>query len=108
MPLKFLPYRQAPWKEKEIMKHIQLMKENGIIEAANSPWAAPVVLARKKDGTWRFCVDYRALNLSTKKDSYPLPRIDDTLDSLGSETTEYYTIMDLASRYWHILIHQAN
>jgi hypothetical protein len=103
-PIKFLPYRQTPWKEREIARHVKTMLDNGVIEAANSPWAAPVVLAPKKDGSWRFCVDYRGLNSVTKKDSYPLPRIDDTLDALGNGDAQIYSTMDLASGYWQIPI----
>ncbi|GFS49131.1 putative retrovirus-related pol polyprotein from transposon [Trichonephila clavipes] len=55
------------------------MKNNDVIESSSSPWASPIVLVRKKDGSTRFCVDYRRLNDVTKKGSYPLPRIDDTL-----------------------------
>ena len=55
----------------------------GVVQPSNSPWASPIVLVRKKDGTLRFCVDYRGLNSVTKKDTFPLPRIDDLLDQIG-------------------------
>lgn len=79
-----MPYR-AGRKEKEAIKQqVQDMLEKGIIRPSRSPWASPVVLVKKKDGTIRFCVDYRKLNNITIRDVYPLPRIDDSLASLQS------------------------
>ena len=69
------------------------MLEDGVIEPSNSTWSSPVILVRKKDGSYRFCADYRKLNLVTVKDFYPLPRIDDTLSRL--EKTRYFSSMDL-------------
>jgi hypothetical protein len=60
------------------------MTKAGVIEASEFPWSSPVVLARKKDGSWRFCVDYRKLNAITTRDAFPSPRLDDTLDVLGA------------------------
>ena len=67
---------------------------------SNSPWASPVVLVAKKDGSTRFCVDYRKLNAITKLDSFPLPRVDDSLDLLAN--TAYFSSLDLASGYWQV------
>ncbi|GFU28582.1 retrovirus-related Pol polyprotein from transposon 412 [Trichonephila clavipes] len=78
-PIKQHPRRLPFAKQEEVGTLLREMQENDIIEPSSSPWASPIVLVRKKDGSTRFCVDYRKLNDVTKKDSYPLPRIDDTL-----------------------------
>ena len=70
-PIRQRPYRTAPAQRDEITKHIYTMLEADVIEPSTSPWASPVVLVKKKDGSTRFCVDYRELNAITKKDSYP-------------------------------------
>ena len=75
-------------------KEVQKMLKDEIVEPSDSPWASPVVLVKKKDGTLRYCVDYRKLNAVTRKDSYPLPRIDDSLDALRH--AKYFTTLDLA------------
>ncbi|GBN96200.1 Transposon Ty3-G Gag-Pol polyprotein [Araneus ventricosus] len=78
------------------------MVHNGIIEESSRPWASPIVLVKKKDGSTRFCVDYRELNEITIKDCYPLPRIDDTLDALNG--SQWFSTLDLKSGYWQVEI----
>ncbi|GBN89139.1 Transposon Ty3-I Gag-Pol polyprotein [Araneus ventricosus] len=76
-----------------------MLKED-VIQPSDSPWSSPIVLVKKKNGEWRFCVDYRRLNKITKKGVYPLPRIDDALDCLSG--AKIFSIMDLKSGYWQI------
>ena len=81
-PLK-QPYRNMLHHRAVISEEVGGMLEKGLIQPSNSPWASPVVIVRKKDGTVRFCIDYRGLNAVTKKDSFPLPRIDETIATLS-------------------------
>ncbi|GFX92032.1 hypothetical protein TNCV_5004961 [Trichonephila clavipes] len=99
----FIPRRLPFAKQEEVGTLLREMQENDIIEPSSSPWASPIVLVRKKDGSTRFCVDYRKLNDVTKKDSYPLPRIDDTLDTLSGH--KWFSTLDLKSGYWQVEIH---
>ncbi|GFW01317.1 retrovirus-related Pol polyprotein from transposon 412 [Trichonephila clavipes] len=102
-PIKQHPRRLPFAKQEEVGTLLRGMQENDIIEPSSSPWASPIVLVRKKDGSTRFCVDYRKLNDVTKKDSYPLPRIDDTLDTLSGH--KWFSTLDLKSGYWQVEIH---
>ena len=87
-------------QQETVRQHVEEMLQHGVVRPSTSPWAAPIVLVRKKDGTTRFCVDYRKLNDVTRKDAYPLPRIDDTLDALAG--AQVFTTLDLASGYWQV------
>lgn len=100
LPIKQRPYRHPPHQEEEIERQVEKMKSKGIIREGRGAWSSPVVMVKKKDGTWRFCVDYRKLNNVSKTDAYPLPRIDDSLDALGGG--RYFSTLDLASGYWQV------
>ena len=90
-------------KENEIIKaEIDKGLEAGLIRPSKSPWTSPIVLVKKKDGKTRFCVDYRKLNSVTKKDKYPLPKIEDILNNLGK--AQWFTSIDLASGYWQVQV----
>ena len=97
-PIKQAARRLPLNKREEAEKQVKEMLDNGIIEPSCSPWSSPIVLVKKKDNSTRFCVDYRALNSVTRKDSYPLPRIQDCLDALGG--THWFSSIDLQSGYW--------
>ena len=100
-PQRCPPPRRMPFVvREEVAKQLDRMQAAGVIEPSTSPWSSAVVMVRKKDGSHRFCVDYRHLNAVTKADTYPLPRIDDLLDQLGC--CKFFSTLDLASGYWQI------
>ena len=99
-PIKQPPRRLPVHRRNEVDKLVDDMLERGVIEPSSSPWASGVVLVKKKDGTTRFCVDYRRLNDVTLKDAYPLPRIDDMLDSLSGAS--WFSTLDLCMGYWQV------
>jgi len=76
------------------------MLESWVIEPSDSPWASPVCLVKKKDGTYRFCVDYRRVNAVSKRDAFPIPDVHDALDHLRG--SRYFAITDLLSGYWQL------
>ena len=97
------PYqRQNPAVRREEMAQVQQMLASNIIHPSNSPWASLVVMVRKKDGSLRFCVDFRQLNAATVKDAHPLPRIDDLLDALHG--ARWSSTLNLKSGYWQVPI----
>jgi predicted aspartyl protease len=101
-PVRQRPYRVAEFENSPQAKAIEEMLKNGIIRESSSDWASPVIMVKKKDGSLRFCVDFRKLNALTKKDSYPLPLIEDLLNNMGKSKAKYFSKLDLASGYWQI------
>jgi len=93
-------YRETLDKKMFIKKEIEKMLKVGRIRPSNSSWASPVTLAIKKSGSYRFCIDFRALNKVTKTDAYPLPRIDELLERY--ETSKWFTSIDLAAGFHQI------
>lgn len=95
------PPRRLPFGKREVEKaELEKMLDREVIEPSKSPWSSPIVLVSKKDGSTRFCVDYRRLNDVTLKDAYPLPRVDECLDSLAG--AKWFSSMDLNSGFWQI------
>ncbi|KAL5484318.1 hypothetical protein EMCRGX_G020792 [Ephydatia muelleri] len=93
--------RRLPFHQREEVKELlDGMLERQVIEPSQGSWSSPVVLVKKKDGSTRVCVDFRQLNAVTKKDAQPLPRIDETLDVLGS--ARWFSCLDLTSGYWQV------
>ena len=92
--------RIAPPLVEEVQEHLQEMLDGGAIRPSQSPWCNAVVLVRKKDGGLRFCIDFRRLNSRTKKDAYPLPRMQETMESMVG--TQFFSTMDLKSGFWQV------
>ncbi|KAI3695251.1 hypothetical protein L1987_78243 [Smallanthus sonchifolius] len=94
-PVARAPYRLAPSEMKELASQLQELSDKGFIRPSHSPWGAPVLFVKKKDGSFRMCIDYRELNKLTIKNRYPLPRIDDLFDQLQGSTC--FSKIDLRS-----------
>ena len=95
-------YRMAPVKIKELVAQLQELLDKGVIRPSVSPWGAPVLFVKKKDGSMRLCIDYRELNKLTIKNKYPLPRIDDLFDQLKGAV--HFSKIDLRSGYHQLKI----
>jgi len=101
------PSRRQPYGKRDIeTQEVRKMLEKGIIEPSKSPWSSGIVLVTKRDGSTRFCVDYRRLNDVTVRDAYPIPRTDDCFDALSG--SKWFNCMDLCSGFWQIEMDEAD
>ena len=96
--------RVPPFRREQAKKMIDDMLQKDIIQPSSSPWASPIILVPKKDGSLRFCIDYRKLNSVTRKDAYPLPRVDDTLEALSG--SKWFSTLDLLCGYWQVEVEE--
>ncbi|GKA27931.1 putative nucleotidyltransferase, ribonuclease H [Tanacetum coccineum] len=101
-PVAKSPYRLAPSEMQELSEQLQELQDKGFIRPSHSPWGAPVLFVKKKDGSFRMCIDYRKLNKLTIKNRYPLPRIDDLFDQL--QGARYFSKIDLRSGYHQLRV----
>ena len=102
VPMSRAPYRMAPTEQKELKSQLQELLDKGFIRPSVSPWGAPVLFVKKKDGTLRMCIDYRQINKVTVKNKYPLPRIEDLFDQLKGAGV--FSKIDLRSGYYQLRV----
>lgn len=100
IPVNSRPYRYSPFHKTEIEKQVAQLLENGLIVPSVSPFASPVLLVQKKDGSWRFCVDYRKLNSMTIKNRFPMPVVEEIIDELAG--TQFFSSMDMTAGHHQV------
>ncbi|GJY06554.1 putative reverse transcriptase domain-containing protein [Tanacetum coccineum] len=103
-PVARAPYRLAPSEMKELLEQLQELSDKGFIRPSSSSWGAPVLFVKKKDGSFRMCIEYRELNKLKVKNRYPLPRIDDLFDQLQGSSV--YSKIDLRSGYHQLILRE--
>ena len=106
VPISLPPYRMAPAELKELKTQLQELVDRGFIRPSISPWGASVLFGKKKDDTWRLCIDYRQLNKVTIRNRYPLPQINDLFDQL--QGARVFSKIDLRSGYHQLRIRESN
>ncbi|GKB25875.1 putative reverse transcriptase domain-containing protein [Tanacetum coccineum] len=104
VPIEKSPYRLAPSELEELSSQLKELQDKGFIRPSSSPWGALVLFVKKKDGSFRMCIDYRELNKLTVKNRYPLPRIDDLFDQL--QGSQFFSKIDLRSGYHQLRVHE--
>ena len=105
-PISRAPYRMAPTELKELKTQLQELLDKGFVRPSVSPWGAPVLFVKKKDGTLRMCIDYRQINKVTVKNKYPLPRIEDLFDQLRGASV--FSKIDLRSGYYQLRVKEVD
>ena len=105
-PIHQAPYRLSFAERSEVQNLVNEYIDAGFVAESDSPWACPIVLVRKKDGTLRFCCDWRRLNSVTRRDAMPLPRIDDMIDRLAK--AKFFTKIDFTSGYYQVRLSEAS
>ncbi|GKF43097.1 putative reverse transcriptase domain-containing protein, partial [Tanacetum coccineum] len=104
IPVAKSPYRLAPSELEELLGQLKELQDKSFIQPSSSPWGAPVLFVKKKDGSFRMCIDYRELNKLTIKNHHPLPRIDDLFDQL--QGSQFFSKIDLRSGYHQLRVHE--
>ncbi|GKC06018.1 reverse transcriptase domain-containing protein [Tanacetum coccineum] len=105
-PVAKSPYRLAPFELEELSGQVKELQDKGFIRPSSSSWGAPLLFVKKKDGSFRMCINYRELNKLTVKNRYPLPRIDDLFDQL--QGSQFFSMIDLRSGYHQLRVHEDN
>lgn len=103
-PVNSRPYRYSPFQKDEIEKQVKEMLRARTVIPSMSPYGSPVLLVKKKNGSWRFCVDCRRLNAVTVKSKFPMPVVDELLDELAG--TKFFSKLDLKAGYHQIKMHE--
>ncbi|VDI02506.1 Hypothetical predicted protein [Mytilus galloprovincialis] len=101
-PVKSRPYRTSPAAKQEIQKQVEELLKYDIIEPSKSEYSSPIVLVKKKDNTWRLCIDFRSLNKQSILQQHPLPRLDDVFDAIGQSNAKIYSRLDLTMAYYQM------